>query len=180
MASFPQTTYGLQPALGFSGDLDRKAPHRTLTMKNTEATASIPFGVAVKRKAAAATDMDAVLPAAETDTVLGFVVREQTYSLKYTNQDGDAFGQLDDKGLMVGTLFTVAVMGRMLVTVRTGCTAGQGVWIRAVAAGVEVLGAPENADDGTDMIDATKQAHFETTASANGLAWVAFDFTNRP
>lgn len=177
--SMPQNTYSLQPALGYRGDLDRGAPHFTLTMKNAEA-ASIPLGVAVKRKNAAASDLEAALPAAEGDAVLGFVVREQTYSRTYTTHDGTTVGQLDATGLVQNTLFTVATMGRMLVHVRTGATAGQGVWIRAVSGGApEYLGAVENADDSTDMIDCTTQAVFETSCAADGLAWIRFDFTNK-
>lgn len=175
----PQTSYSLQPAIGYAGELDRTRPYSTLTMKNVEASASIRMGAAVKRKAAATTDLDAVLPAAESDKVLGLVVREQTYTRTWTNQDGTTVGQLDGTGLIPSTMMVVATMGRMLVHVRTGATAGQGVWVRAVSGGdPEYLGAIENADDSTDTIDCTTQAKFETSCAADGYAWIVFDFTN--
>lgn len=173
-----QSSYGLQPTVGQPGQLDRYAPHTILTMKNAEASASIRMGAAVKRKAAATTDLDAVLPAAETDKILGFVVRDQSYARTYTDQDGNTIGQLDSTGLVPNTLMQVAVAGRMLVHVRTGCTAGTKVWIRAVSGGApEYLGAVENADDSTDMIDLGTLAIFETSCAADGLAWVRFNFT---
>lgn len=174
-----QSSYSLQPPIGQAGQLDRYAPHTLLTMKNTEASASMRFGIAVKRKGSATTDLDAVLPAAESDKVLGMVVREQVYARTYTTADGDVVGNLDSTGLVPGTLFNVATQGRMLVHCRTGATAGQGVWIRAVSDGApEYLGAVENADDLTDTIDCTTQAKFETSCAADGLAWITFDFRN--
>lgn len=173
-----QTSYSQQPALGFSGQLDRRHPHSTLTVKNTEASASINFGLAVKRNGSPTTDLDVLLPAAESDAVLGFVIREQTYARVWTDQDGNQVGQLDSNGLVPDTLMNVATMGRMLVQCDSGCTAGDGLWVRAVATGSERLGAPEDADDSTDMIDCTTQAKWETSASAGGLAWLRFDFTN--
>lgn len=174
-----QSTYGLQPALGFTGTLDKSRPFSLLTMKNVEASASIRMGSAVKRKASATTDLDAVLPTAESDKVLGFVVRENSFAPAWTDLSGQTAGNLDSTGLVPGTLMNVATMGRMLVHVRTGCTAGQGVWVRAVSGGLpEYLGAIENADDSTDTIDCTTQAKFVTSCAADGQAWVEFDFTN--
>jgi hypothetical protein len=174
-----QSTYSLQPDLGYPGQLDRNAPNVILTMQNAEASAQIRMGAAVKRKAAATTDLQAVLPAAEGDTVLGLVVREQTYAPSYTTNDGTTVGDLGSEGLLPGKLMNVAVSGRMLVHVRTGCTAGQRAWVRAVSGGApEYLGAIENADDSTDTIDIRPFAIFETSCAANGLAWLRFDFTN--
>lgn len=174
-----QSTYSLQPDLGFPGQLDRSRPFSTLTMKNTEASAQIRMGSAVKRNGAPTTDLDALLPVLETDKVLGLVVREDTYSRTYTGADGVTFGQLGADGLVPNTLFTCATVGRMLVHVRTGATAGQGVWVRCTAnSGTEYLGSIENADDGTEMIDCTTQAKFVTSCAADGVAWIEFDFTN--
>lgn len=175
----PQTSYSLQPAIGFPGELDRTRPFSLLTMKNTEASASIRFGSAVKRNGSPTTDLDAVLPAAETDKVLGLVVRDMSYTRTWTAADGTTVGQLDSTGLVPGVMFQVATMGRMLVHVRTGATAGQGVWVRAVSGGAsEYLGAIENADDLTNTIDCTTQAKFVTSCAADGHAWIEFDFTN--
>jgi hypothetical protein len=173
-----QTTYSNMPALGYSGTVDKSQPYSTLTMKNTEASAAIRFGVAVKRNGSPTTDLDALLPTVETDKVVGIVERLTTYSRVWTDELGNTVGQLNATGLVPSTLMSVVTSGRMLVECRTGCTAGQGLWVRAVAAGAEYLGALENADDSTDMIDCTTQAKWETSAAAGGLAWLRFDFTN--
>lgn len=173
-----QTTYSFQPAIGYAGSLDRSRPHATLTMKNVEASASMPFGSAVCRDLVSpASDMSALQPALESNKVAGIILREDTYARTWTDADGTVNGQLDGTGLIPGTMFTCVTMGRMLVKCDSGCVPGDGLWVRAVAGAGEALGALENADDSTDMIDCTKYATWETTASADGLAWLSFDFT---
>jgi len=173
-----QTTYDNVPALGYAGDLDRSRPFATLTMKNVEASASMPFGSAVCRDLVSpASDMSALQPALESNKVAGIILRANTYARTWTDDAGTVNGQLDGTGLVVGTIMTVVTMGRMFVKCDTGCVPGDCLWVRAVAGAGEALGALENADDSTDMIDCTKFATWETTASADGLAWLSFDFT---
>lgn len=172
-----QTTYGFQPAIGFAGSLDRNSPYRTLTMKSVD-TASMPFGSAVCRDLTSpASDFSILQPAAESNLVRGIVLREDTYARTWVDADGTTQGQLDGTGLIPGTFMTIVTMGRMLVKCDSGCVPGDGLWVRAVAGAGEALGALENADDSTDMIDCTKFAQWETTAAADGLAWLSFDFT---
>ena len=174
-----QTTYSSAPGLGYSGTLDHDYPHGILTVKNVETSASIPFGKAVKFKTSSpASNYDALLPAAESDKVAGIVIREEIYARTYTDADGNTVGDMDGTGLIPGTFFNIARKGRMLVTVATAVAVGDGLWVRAVAGSGETLGALENADDSTDMIDCTTQARFVTSASIGGLAWLEFDFTN--
>lgn len=173
-----QTTYLDAPALGFAGSLDYKRPNATLTMKNTEASASIPFAKGVKRKASATTDYDATFPSAQADRILGIVVRNNTYARTWTDESGVVMGQLDAVGLVPGTLMTVATTGRMLVTAAAAVTAGAGLFVRCVAGGGKVVGDLEAAADGINTVDCSTQGRWETSASAGGLAWLSFNFTN--
>ena len=174
-----QTTYSSQPAIGYSGSLDRNAPFSDLTVKNVESSASIPFGKAVKFKTSSPdSDLDVLLPAAESDRIEGIVIRDDTYARTWTDDAGTVNGQLDGTGLIPGTLMRIATKGRMLVACASGCAPGDGLWVRAVAGVGETLGALENADDSTDTVDCTTQGRWLTTAVADGLAWLEFDFTN--
>jgi len=173
-----QTTYSTMPAIGYSGTLDKNAPFKCLTMVNAEATSAIPFGKGVKRKSGATTDFQATFPAAQGDKILGIVERLTTYARTWTDADGNTLGQLNATGLVPGTMMSVATEGRMLVTVATGCTAGQGLHIYAVANAGKVPGDIANAADSTNTVDCTTQARFESSCAAGGLAWLVFDFAN--
>src|SRR4051812_39943983 len=95
-----QTSYSSAPPIGYAGTLDPNYPFATLTMKNVEASASMPFGRAVVFKTSSpASDFDALLPAATTDKVAGIILLEDTYSRTYTDADGNTVGHLDGTGL---------------------------------------------------------------------------------
>lgn len=173
-----QTTYATMPPIGYSGTLDKGAAFKTLTMFNAEASAAIPFGKGVKRKAAATTDYQATFPTAQADKILGIVERLTTYSRAWTDADGNTVGQLNGTGLLPGVAMSVATEGRMLVTVATGCTAGEGLHVYAVANAGKVPGDLANAADSTNTVNCTTQARFETSCAAGGLAWLVFDFAN--
>lgn len=173
-----QTTYSEKPAIGYEGQIDGD-DYVARPYKNAEASASIAFGRAVVRAAAPTTDFDAVLPSAETDKVIGIVARSNSYEPYWTDTAGNAHGQLKSDGLVPGTMMNVVRRGRMLVKAATAVTPGDRLWVRAVAAGAEYLGALEDADDGTDTIDCTMQGEWQSTASAGGLAWLEFDFINK-
>jgi hypothetical protein len=176
-----QTTYGFQPEIGFAGSLDRTRPYATLTMKNVEASGAMPFGAAVCRDLASpASDMSALLPALETDKVAGIVLREDTFARTWTDADGVVQGQLSGTGLIPGTMFTCVTMGRMLVRCEDAVVPGDPLWVRCTVgdpAAVEFLGSLTNADEGTETIDCSKFAQWETTGAAAGLAYLSFDFT---
>ncbi len=173
-----QTTYDSNPALGYAGTLDPNYPSATLTVKNVEASASIPFGKAVVFKTSSpSTDLDVLLPAAETDIVAGIVVKSDAYSRAWTDDDGTVHGQIDSTGVRAGALMVIARKGRMLVKAESAVVPSGRLWVRAVAGAGESLGALEDADDSTDMIDCTGQGMWMTTAAEDGLAWLEFDFT---
>lgn len=177
MAMTVQSTFGDNPAIGFAGTLDSNLAHDVITMKNAEASASIAFGRAVKFKDTVTSDKDAVLPAAETDTILGIVLRSDTYAVAWTDLDGNTYGQLDSTGVKPEAFLNVLRRGRVLVVCEDGCEPGDKLWVRAVAGGdPEFLGGLNSADDSTDMIDCTSKGTWMTTASAGGLAWLDVNF----
>lgn len=177
-----QTSFSAAPAIGINGTLDDATDYQILTMKNVEASASIPFGRAVCFKLSSpASDLDALLPAAETDTVAGIVRFSHGYSRAWTDDAGTVHGELDGTGIRTGFLMDVVRKGRMLLVCEDGCVPGDRLWVRAVAGGdPEFLGGLNNADDSTDMIDCTKQGVWESTATAGGLAWLNFNFVAKP
>ncbi len=179
MAMAIQTSVSVAPAQGYAGTLDPAYPHVLISAQNGESSASIPFGKAVVwDPSSPATDFSVTLPAAETNAVMGLAVHSHHYSRAWVDQSGNTHGELDATGLRPGTTFTVARKGRMLVTAATDVVAGVSkLWVRAVAGLGETLGALEDADDSTDMIDCTTQGRWMSTVSAGNLAWLEFDFT---
>lgn len=179
MAMTVQSTFSSTgPAIGFAGTLDSNLAHDVITMKNAEATASIAFGRAVKFKDTVSSDKDAVLPEAETDKVLGIVLRADTYGVAWTDLDSGVHGQLDATGIKPGAFMNVLRRGRVLVVCEDAVEAGDPLWVRAVSAedGTEFYGGLTNADDGSDTIDCSTKGMWMTSASAGGLAWLDVNF----
>lgn len=179
MAMDVQTTFSDAPAAGYAGMLDSNVDHDIITMKNAEASAEMAFGRGVVFKTTAPTsDKEAYLPSAETDTPIGIVVHSHNYAPAWTDvASGTTYGGLGSTGVKPGEMINVLRKGRILVVCEDGCKPGDKLWIRAVAAGdPEFLGGLNNADDGTDMIDATSKGTWLTSASAGGLAWLDVNF----
>jgi hypothetical protein len=173
-----QTTYSDAPDLGYPGTPATPDNCQYMAARNAEASAKIPFGTAVKYDLSApTTDMDVLLPAAETDVIIGIVVRRQNVELAWTDSAGTVHGQYASDGYLAGAYMTVATKGRLLVTARKACVPGDKLWVRAVAGVGEFLGGLENADDSTDMIDCTNAGQWRSTAAIDGLAWLDFDFS---
>lgn len=165
-----QTSVSDAPSTAFAGLLVGTG-HTIHPMKNAEASAEIAFGRGVVFKSGATTDQDAVLPAAESDKFAGVVVKSDVYDRTYTLSDGSTAGELGTTGLKPGAMMNVLRRGQVWAVCEDGCAPGDKLWVRGVAAGdPEFLGGLNNADDGTDMIDATAVGTWLTTASAGGLA----------
>lgn len=172
-----QTTYSDGPAAGYAGMPAVPDKNDYEPARNAEASASIPVGVAVKYDLSApTTEIDVLLPASENDVVCGIVVRRQNVELAWTDSNGLEHGQFDADGYVPGAYMTIATRGRLLVQCDSGCAKGDHLWVRAVAGAGERLGALENADDSTDMIDCTNAGQWKSAASADGLAWLEFNF----
>lgn len=180
-----QTTYNANPDIAFAGMLVSAWPNETQTVRNAEAATSMPFGVAVCFKLAApATDLDVLLPHANTDVVSGIVVHEHDFERTWTLPDGTVAGELDAVGLVPKTVFSMLRRGRIWVKMPAtlAVAVGDRLFVRAVANGAisNQLGSCENAADGANTIDDTKIGQFVSSCSAGGFAQLEVDFTNKP
>lgn len=167
-----QTSYGVSMTKAIEGALADTGAHDVVALYNEEASAKIPFGRGV---CFGTEDNGALLPASETDKVVGIVIHANQYT---TGSDGE----LTSDGLIPGAVMSVLRKGRVWVMARTAVTPGDRLWVRAVSSdtGFEVLGGLEDADDGTDMIDCTAQGVWRTTAAQGELAVLEVDFVNKP
>ncbi len=163
-----QSSYSLTLTSAIEGALADNGEHDVAAFYNGEASAEIPFGYGVIQ---GTEDNEAILPTAEGDECIGVVIHANEYTR------GGADAQLGDDGIVPGVRMNVARKGRAWVRVRTGCAKGERAWLRCTAT-PGAVGSWENADDGTETIDCTKQAVFRSTAAADGLAILEFDFTN--
>lgn len=169
-----QTTYLNKPTFVIEGQLADGGNPDIMSMYNSEASAEIAFGRAVKFGSTSGTDIDALLPAAETDKVAGIVVHSHAYS-------SATGGDLGTTGVKPGGMLNVLRRGRIYVKCEDGCVPGDRLWVRAVGSTPpEYLGGLNNADDSTDMIDCTNQGVWLSTASADSIALLEVDFTARP
>lgn len=167
-----QSSYGNTLTVALEGQLADDGDHDVIAMTNAEASASIAFGRAVKKGTG---DTEALLPAAETDEVVGITMHSHAYS---NGENGD----LDDTGMKVGAVMNVLRKGRIWVRVNGAVVAFTSrLWVRAVGSTPpEYLGGIEDADDSTDMIDCTKQGQFITSAATGELAVLEVNFLNKP
>ena len=166
-----QTTYSQDMTIGVSGQLADSGANDCFAGYNAESSAAIDFGLGVKFEDTSDPVDGMKLPASESDAIQGITVRSHAYSEAMLDSDGKP---------IVGSPLTMLRKGRVLVQCDSGCAKGDRLWVRAVATGSERLGAPENADDGTDTVDCTKQGVWITPAAAGALAVLEVDFTNEP
>lgn len=179
-----QATYPKVPLIGLAGQveaIDQAGAYITQPMKNAEASASIPFGVAVAYKTASPTsDLDAVLPAAGTAKLCGIVMWSADYARAWTASDGTVYGDLDSVGLRVGTILSVLRAGKILCVTQQAVKPGDPVFVCFSANTVfTAKGQLGNADESTNTINCTNQASWQTTAAIGGLSWVDADFRNK-
>lgn len=174
------TTYASAPSVAFAGMIVGD-DYETMSMKNVEASAAMPFGRGVIFKGSNTTDQDALVPSAETDKVCGIVAHSHAYQRSYTNAAGATVGELSSAGLLPGAMLNVLRRGIIWVIAEDAVVPGDRLWIRCTAGGAgEVVGGCVPADEGTETIDCTNQGVFLTTASAGALAQLQVDFTSRP
>ncbi len=180
-----QTTYTAFPPIAFAGQREGNAADDVITGKNVD-TGNMPFGIGVVWKTSGATsDIDMLLPAAQSDLVAGIVVHSHTHPLAWTDSSG-THGELTSTGLVPNTLFNLLRRGKIAVPCASGCKPSDRLFVRAVSNGSisTQLGSCENASDSTNMIDCTKQGQWLTTAAASVsapvTAWLDVDFTAKP
>lgn len=164
-----QTAYTTLRTIGFEGQLADSSPNDVAAMRNDEASASMPFGYAVKFDSAS-DETSAKILTAISETVAGIVLKHDSY----------ADTQLDSTGVVFGNAINVVRKGRVLVKCEDGCNVGDRLYIRAVAGGGETAGALRASADASDCIDSTHQGVWRTSAAAGGLAWLEVDFSRVP
>lgn len=163
-----QTSYpsSMDPAFaGMLADLDNK---KAISMNNGEASAEMPFGVAV---CWGASDDEALLPDATSDVIAGILLHAHSY---------DPDSQLGDDGVLPDNTISVLRKGTVWAVCEDGCSPGDRLFVRAVTSGAEQEGALRASADSTDCIDCTNQGVWLTTAAEGGLAKLEVDFTNSP
>jgi hypothetical protein len=170
-----QTSVSDAPSVAFEGLLVG-TQHEIVGMKNAHASAEIAWGMGVVFKAGANAEFEATLPALETDKFCGIVVKSDVYDRTYTLADGSTGGELGTTGLKPGAMMNV--LRQIWARCEDGCAPGDKLWVRCTVgspAGTEYLGSLNNADEGTEMIDATAVGTWLTTAAAGGLAILSLD-----
>jgi hypothetical protein len=156
-----QTSIKSSMDVAFAGMLADAAQARVDSKANGEASAEIPFGVAVAK---GATDNVVKLPAANTDKFDGVVVHDHSY-VPGTN------GNLGTTGIKSKGSINLLREGEVWVTVEEAVAPGdRGFFRYASGAGGTQKGAWRKSAVANETIDATAQTEFRSTAAANGLA----------
>lgn len=165
-----QTSYPTNMTPAFPGMLADIADNTIETFANGEASAEIAFGGAVKQKAGAGADEQAVLPTAQADEVAGVVCHSHAYAT------GGNLPELGTTGIKPLVPMNVLRKGRVYVRLEDGqsCVKGDRAHYN------HVLKAWRTTASGTDTIDCTKQASFRSTAGAAGIPILEVDFVNKP
>ena len=167
--TIPQTDYSSTPARGYAGMVIRA--DIVVGKIQGEASAVIPFGYGVCPHASDANKV--ILPAAETDRVIGILARSQEY-MEGTGYDST----VTPAGVMPGANLNIVRKGRMLVLAEDATTAYGRGWVRCTAGGAnEYVGGIVSADEGTETIDCTNYIEFQETVAAQALVEIEFDFT---
>jgi hypothetical protein len=142
------------------------------SLKNTTG-ATIPFGVFV---AQGATDLSCKRIDSVANNVIGVVIHSHNENSSYLQFPSTAvpFGETSgdvQAGVPDKSMVSVLKKGRIYVQCETACAIGGKVFVRAIAAGAEVLGAARNDTDSGDAFE-LKGARFASTLSAAGYALV--------
>lgn len=173
-----QTSVSDAPSVAFAGLLVGTG-HTLVGMVNAEASAEMPYGLAVAFKPSGSThDQQATVFAAITDKVAGVVIKSDVYDRTYTLSDGSTAGELGAIGLRPGAMMNILRKGQVWVVCEDGCAPGDKLYVRAVVGSptnVEFAGSLLNAADGVKTIDATVSGTWMTTAVAGGLAVLSLD-----
>lgn len=174
-----QSTYNAAPDTGYEGQLWGDSFHDITTMRNDEASVSIPFGRAVVFPTSPTVDMSAKLPSGSLTRPAGLVVFSHNYARVWTAADGTVNGDLDSTGLRPGVHMNILRRGRILVKTQQAVVPGDRLFIcKTAATTYSAVGQLGNADESTNTIDATTVGVWLTSAAAGALAVLDVDFTN--
>lgn len=166
-----QTSYSQDYTQGYAGQKVGNGSFDVEPMRNGEASAEMPFGIAVKHDSTTDERDAALFTAVTGEALAGIILHSHSY---------DVDNQLGDDGVLPGYEIMVARRGRVLVPCVDGCNVGDPLFIRAVASGAEQAGELRASADASDCIDMSGYAQWRTSAAAGGLAELEFDFTGFP
>lgn len=178
-----QTTSLVAPVIAYAGMVADDSENDFITATNADSV-SLPFGTALAFDTSSPpSDFAAVRPTSNAAKMMGILVQEHDYERTYTLPDGTTAGQLDNVGVVVGAPMTVMRRGSIYVTTFMACKPGDRLWV-SFEAGTSFFtasGQIGNADDGSSTVIGLHQVgQFESTAAANGIAKLRFDFTIGP
>lgn len=171
-----QTSVSDRNAAAFPGMLDQSCPNNEIrSYWNSEASAEIPFGVAVIHGTAedfAALKCHTSGAAVVSAGLAGIVVHSHGYSRD---------SELGTTGLKPGVMMGLLRKGRIWVSPEDAVDPMDAVRVRCVVAGSEVAGAFRAAADSTDCVALpTTMARWLTSCGAGGLALLEFDILGTP
>lgn len=162
-----QTDYSQAMDVGVPGQAYYGNQNQVEPGVSGESSAVIPFGVAVAY--GGTSDDGVILPASSGAKIKGLAQFSQNYSS----------GQLDADGhIKPKAPVNVAVRGWCWVKVEEAVVPGDRAYVRYAGSGQK--GAWRKSNVVGETIGVTNQARFESTAAANGLARLAFDFITPP
>lgn len=148
----PQTSYGSAIPVAFAGMKGDLTPDYVRSYANGEASAEIPFGVAV---AAGSADDTAILPASAGARLLGIVLHAHNYALT---------SELGTTGLKPKVTMNVLVRGTAWVTVEEAVNDGDRCFIRHTAKGGNTqLGKFRKSADGVAEVKTITPTAADTT-----------------
>lgn len=166
----PQTTVTFLPDVGVPGQIaSSQGLDDAIVLDKTskEASAAIPFGVAVKQ---GTLDDDVLLMTAANNKLMGVTVFAQDFARN---------SELTSSGLQPGTTFGVCFQGPILVLPEGAVTPASGVHIRFSANGGNTQpGAFTATADAGHTVDASAFCRWLTTGSATVPAVLWVDFSN--
>src|ERR1051326_898566 len=175
-----QSSYAQNPPAALFGQT--RVGAKCTTMKNAEASASIPIASAVVYKPSGATsDLDATLPANSTDKVAGIVAQSDDYAPAYTDLQGNVHGQLDATGIVKGALMNVVRDGWVWVKCHTGSVPGDRLFVAYNATGstYTAVGQLGNVAESSHAIDASAKGEWKSTSTADAGAWLELHADNK-
>jgi hypothetical protein len=177
-----QTAYTVAPPAAYAGMLADDTDNDIMTLANTEASASMPFGIVVAFKTTSpASDRDAILPSATQQKLAGVLVHSHDYERTFTLPDGTTAGELDSTGIKPGAEIAVLWRGTVWVKVQQAVVVGDRLFVCHTANAVYTAkGQVGNADESSNTVDATAIGRFTSSAAAGGLAKLQVDFSQKP
>lgn len=160
-----QTSYSRYMDRAFAGMLADSGLNDVLSYFNAEASASLPFGIAVAKHAAADDAAGLLADGATAAAVIGITVHHHV-----TEQQLLQGVTPEDAGIPPKSPMPVLKRGRINVKVEEAVTPASPVYVRHTAGVGEQKGAFRASADGGDAVQLTTGFRFLTSAGAGEMA----------